>query len=139
MREQSIELILDRLQKIPVIFAYLFGSQATGKASPSSDIDLAVFVDEAAGALERFDLRLKLGSELTSVLRKRVDVITINDAPLGLRFEAIKHGKLILCKDRQKRIETELRILSAYLDRRYYDKRRAEIILRRIEKGSVPA
>jgi len=128
------ELLTDRLQEYPVLFAYLFGSQVSGKATSLSDIDLAVYLDEVVSKDKRFDLRLKLSSELSAILRKRVDLVVINDAPVGLCYEAIKHGSVIFCKDRPLRIETEIRILSRYLDRRYYDRRRAEMILDRIDR-----
>ena len=40
-----------------VVFAYLFGSQATGKAGPRSDIDVAVYLRDGVDA---FETRLRL-------------------------------------------------------------------------------
>ncbi|HHJ07268.1 MAG TPA: nucleotidyltransferase domain-containing protein [Anaerolineae bacterium] len=34
-----------------VKFAYLFGSQAAGKAAPLSDVDIAVYLDDKANTL----------------------------------------------------------------------------------------
>lgn len=134
MQEDYFPLLTERLSNYPVVFAYLFGSQATGKASRLSDIDLALYLNESTVKSERFEIRLDVTAELNSMMKNPVDVIILNDVPLSLRYEVLKHGKLILCKDREKRIETEITILSKYLDRRYYDKRRAEIILGQMSK-----
>ncbi|HJH27442.1 MAG TPA: hypothetical protein C5S37_11955 [Methanophagales archaeon] len=52
-----------------VKLAYLFGSVAEGKEGKLSDVDLAVFPDESLGKKERFNLQLKLISELTSIIK----------------------------------------------------------------------
>lgn len=62
---------------------------------------------------------------------KRVDVTVMNDIPIQIAYEIIKHGKVILCKDRDALGDAEIEILSRYLDRRYYDKRRAELSLKK--------
>ena len=139
MLPEDASRIIEKLGKYPILAAYLFGSQATQKASALSDIDIALLVSPSTNKPQRFDFRLRLTNDLSSVLGKRVDLIILNDAPLMLQYEAIKHGSIILCNDRELRIDMETRILSKYLDRRYYEKRRAAIILNRISKGTMPA
>ncbi len=130
-------MLSERLERYPVVFAYLFGSHAAGRAASLSDIDIAVYLEKGVDKPQRFDLRLRLSSELSSVAGIPADVIVINDSPLSLAYEAIKHGKVLLCKDREQRIEVETKILSRYLDRRYYDRRRAAMILEQAAKGPV--
>ncbi|MBI5213655.1 MAG: nucleotidyltransferase domain-containing protein [Nitrospirae bacterium] len=132
MNERDIKRITDYLGRYPVIIAYLFGSEAKGKAGVLSDIDIALFVDRNIPKLERFDLRLRLSNELSSVMTKRVDIIILNDSPLQLSYEVIKHGRVIFCMDNSIKADFEADILSKYLDRRYYDKRYAEITLEKI-------
>src|SRR4030042_955480 len=133
MDDPRIESITDTLKKYPIIFAYLFGSQAKGKSTRLSDIDLAALVDRKTSRSERFDIRLRLTNDLSAITGTKVDLIVMNDIPVQLAYEVIKHGKVILCKDRNVMIDAEIEILSKYLDRRYYDKRRAELSLRKIE------
>jgi predicted nucleotidyltransferase len=68
-----------------VASAYLFGSQAIpGRAHRESDVDVAVLLDwqRHAGRGERFDVRVRLTSELISVLHhNEVDLVVLNDAP----------------------------------------------------------
>jgi uncharacterized protein len=42
---------------------YLFGSQADGSATPSSDIDIAVLLDKKMNPVARFDLEQTLAIE----------------------------------------------------------------------------
>ncbi len=133
MDDSRIKSITDTLSKYPIVFAYLFGSQAKGQSTTLSDVDLAVFIDRRISRSERFDIRLRLTNDLSAIAGTKVDLIVMNDIPIQLAYEIIKYGKAILCKDRDAMIDAEIEILSKYLDRRYYDKRRAELFLRKIE------
>lgn len=67
-----------------VVSAYLFGSHAAGRAHRESDVDVAVLLDwrRHPDRGERFDLRVRLTSELISVLHhNEVDLVVLNDAP----------------------------------------------------------
>jgi len=120
-----------------VRLAYLYGSRANGKEGKLSDVDIAVLLDETLSKKERFNLQLKLISEITSILKTdKVDLVIMNDVPLTLQFEIIKSNHPLLVRDEGERIDLEHWILSRYLDRRYYEKRWAAEFLRRVaEKG----
>jgi len=133
MDDSRIKSITDTLSKYPIVFAYLFGSQVKGQSTTISDVDLAVFIDRRISRSERFDIRLRLTNDLSAIAGTKVDLIVMNDIPIQLAYEIIKYSKAILCKDRDAMIDAEIEILSKYLDRRYYDKRRAELFLRKIE------
>ena len=132
MNEHDIKKIEDCIKKYPVVTAYIFGSEAKGTSGLLSDIDIAVFVHEGVSKAERFDLRLRLSSELSAVMSRPVDLVVLNDSPVQLSYEIIRHGKLIFCSDNSTRVDLEVAILSRYLDRRYYDKRHAELTLQKI-------
>jgi predicted nucleotidyltransferase len=121
-----------------VELAYLFGSVAGGNAGKLSDIDLAVFLDESLSKKERFNLQLKLISELTGILRTdRIDLVIMNDAPLTLNYEIIKANHPLLIRDEGRKIDLEHSILSCYLDRRYYDKRWAAEFLKKVAERGI--
>ena len=83
-----------------VKLAYLFGSVAEGKEGKLSDVDLAVFLDESLSKPERFNLQLKLMSELTGIMKTdKVDLVIMNDAPLSLNYEIIKANHPLLVGD----------------------------------------
>lgn len=67
-----------------VASAYLFGSQAEGRAHQESDVDVAILLDRKQYPTDRdrFEARVRLTSELISVLNaNEVDVVILNDAP----------------------------------------------------------
>jgi predicted nucleotidyltransferase len=132
MNERDIEKIAGCLGKYSIVVAYLFGSEAKGTSGALSDIDIAVFLDKKTDKSERFDLRLRLSNELSSIMNKQVDIIILNDSALHLSYEVIKHGSAIFCMDNSMKADFETDVLSRYLDRRYYDKRHAEITLEKI-------
>lgn len=132
MNEYDIKKITDCLGKYPVIAAYIFGSEATGKAGVLSDMDIAVLVDKDIDKSARFDMTLRLSSELSAILNRRADIVMLNDSTAQLSYEVIKHGRPIFCRDKSAKVDLEINILSRYLDRRFYDKRHADLTLERI-------
>ncbi len=114
--------------------AYLFGSVAKGKEGKLSDVDIAVFLDESLSKKEIINLQLKVISELTSILKTdRVDLIVMNNAPLLLKYNIIRYGK-ILKDDKETKIKVESGILSDYLDMKYYIDRHTNLAIKRIAK-----
>jgi uncharacterized protein len=60
------------MQSQPVTRAYLFGSQARGEATPDSDVDVLV---ELENGVSLFDfIRIKL--DLEEILHKSVDLVS---------------------------------------------------------------
>lgn len=137
MTDKKLYVLSECLEKYPVVFAYLFGSYMRGTPTSSSDVDIALSVEKNLSQTERFDIRLKLSSQISAIVGNPCDVTLINDSPLQLAYEIIKHGKILFCKDREARIAVKSEILSRYLDRRYYDERRSEIILERIRSTGL--
>jgi predicted nucleotidyltransferase len=88
--------------EMPVASAYLFGSEAEGRPHRESDVDVGVLLDRsrAGDAGARFDLRIRLGSELISVLhRNEVDVVVLDDAPPLLGRRIVTEGRRVFCRD----------------------------------------
>ena len=65
-----------------------------------SDIDIAVFIGKDIERSERFDLRLGLSNELSPIVGRKADLVVLNDTPVQLSYEIIKHGELIFCSDK---------------------------------------
>jgi predicted nucleotidyltransferase len=67
-----------------VASAYLFGSHAEGRDHRESDVDVGVLLqrDRHPTARDRFDMRVRLSSDLISVVHcNEVDVVILNEAP----------------------------------------------------------
>jgi len=98
-----------------VIAAYLFGSRATGRARTESDVDVAVLLNEEDG-FARFERRLQMMVEVSDVCGREADVIVLNDAPLILQNQVLRHGRLLCERDQRARIEFEVRSRKIYFD-----------------------
>lgn len=75
-----------------VKFAMLFGSQAEGKATPLSDIDIAVYYE--GDKRERFAFRLRLMSKLP----EHFDIRIYQDLPLYIQ-KSVLRGKVLYAQD----------------------------------------
>lgn len=80
--------------------ALLFGSHATGRAHPHSDVDVAVLLDPQANAMEpRARLRSLLEALTNELAADRVDLVILNDAPPALAFQVLRHGVVAVDRD----------------------------------------
>lgn len=98
-----------------MVCAYLFGSHARGKAGAQSDVDLAVLFDEDPPHTLS-GLHLDLADDLSGVLRRPVDLVVLNHAPVDLVHRVLRDGVLVLERDRSARIRFEVRARSDYFD-----------------------
>lgn len=100
-----------------VLAAYLFGSSASGRLRPDSDVDIAVLVDERCFQEDLFDYRLRLSADLRDCLKRPdVEVVILNEVPPVLAHNVISKGKLIFERSRAARIFFQIRALNLFLD-----------------------
>ncbi len=102
----------------PISALYLFGSQATGKRGPLSDVDVAVLLDEKKVPPKKFfRFRLGLITAATGACRRPdVDVVILNEATPVLQYEVVRAGRLLYERDHSLRVEFEARAVQHYLD-----------------------
>lgn len=81
------------LSQAGVELAILFGSAATGKLGPDSDIDIGILL--APDRELDFHGELTLATELEPVLGREVDLVRLENASTLLRFEAAQ-GRCVL-------------------------------------------
>ncbi|HEY4723005.1 MAG TPA: nucleotidyltransferase domain-containing protein [Anaerolineae bacterium] len=119
----SIETLTAQLAEVlahhpAVMLAYLFGSAATGLATPLSDIDIALVVAEnQAAPHNRLKLELALADEIAVRCGlSQIDVRIVNEAPLVLRGQVVTDGILLFARDEDTRVEFETRTRSEYFD-----------------------
>jgi len=80
-----------------VVAAYLFGSVARGEAGPLSDVDVALLVRDERQAAEVCG---RIMDELCRRLRTdRVDVVSLADTSIPLRYRVVRDGVLVLSRD----------------------------------------
>jgi len=88
-----------------ISFAFLFGSHARLKTFKESDVDIAVYFKEEYS----FERVKKIWSDLEDLLKKEIDLITLNNAPPLIGYSAIK-GKDIVINDYTTYLNYMLRI-----------------------------
>lgn len=100
-----------------VVFAYLFGSAATGNESKLSDVDIAIFIREGKGE-SCADIKLSLYADICRVLKRNdVDVLVLNTATnIILLDEIIRDGIVLFDRDPDLRKEFEYKVLHEAID-----------------------
>jgi predicted nucleotidyltransferase len=117
IRNKLNSFAADIFDETPVIFAYLYGSHATGVAHSFSDIDIGIYVPEGL-TTDSLDLEMSLALAGDRVLQEKLkcDVRLMNRLPLAVAGEVVTSGILIYCSDHQARVEYETKIRMAYFD-----------------------
>jgi len=98
-----------------VLFAYIFGSHIAGMITESSDMDIAVYLDKKHTDIDDF---LSLHSALSRALKTdKIDLVLLNNANnLILLDSIVRHGILVIDKNKDRREEFELRVLHSAID-----------------------
>jgi len=100
-----------------VLEAYLFGSQASGRAQAHSDVDVAVYIDASRAPDGGYGYVAELTSYLMSALgTNRVDVALLNQAPPVLYHRVLRDGRRLFARDLRATTTREGYALSRYCD-----------------------
>jgi len=75
-----------------ICLAFLMGSQASGRAKPDSDVDVAVLFNNSPAVEEILSLK----DEIEHLVKKDVDMIVLNEAGPVICKQALKTGILLL-------------------------------------------
>jgi predicted nucleotidyltransferase len=107
------EFFAARAEGQEIAAAYLFGSVARGNARSRSDVDVAVLYqgDPPSGLAS-----LGLSGDLERLLRRSVDVVVLNRASPDLVHRVLRDGRLLVDRDRSRRIAFEVRSRGEYFD-----------------------
>lgn len=94
---------------------YLFGSHAERTATPLSDVDLGVvFVERPPDRSVAYQPLYELATELFP--SQTVDVVFLQQAPLELRGDAVRHGVVLYERSWGARAAFEEQIMLACAD-----------------------
>jgi uncharacterized protein len=111
--------------------AILFGSAATGKLRPDSDIDIGIL--PPPGRDIGFPAELALGADLERVLGREVDLVRLDAASTLLRFEASR-GRCLFEARPEAFADFVARALFEYDDLRPFMQRCAAGMFRRLRE-----
>lgn len=109
---QDLTSIFRRKKRIAAV--YLFGSAAIGREHRGSDLDLAIVAKGTISGRER----LRIEADLSSRLRRDVDLVVFGQAAPLLQHQILKYGHLICENDPAERVRQEVRARAEYLDTR---------------------
>ncbi len=136
---------LNQLKKMGIEVIYLFGSQAEGKTHPLSDFDFGIVFEKPEKYKDNtLDVYSKLYGIFTDVLPKsylrrrfqmrehEFDIVFLQFAPISLQFSAIREGKVLYERNREKRFQYEEYIIKRNADLNYFYDIRYKAILERI-------
>jgi len=93
---------------------YVYGSQASGRDRPGSDVDLAVILRDVPDAMALVRLR----QDLCECLNCEVDLVLIDHASPILFMQVLRHGKVLVDANPLRRANLEARAFSEYADLR---------------------
>lgn len=108
IESQLREFLSANAERKGIAAAYLYGSVARGTAKPESDVDVGIlFSAEPPATLQ--GLGVDLEGELEGLLRRPVQVVVLNRAPVDLVIRVLRDGKLLVDRDRSKRLRFEVK------------------------------
>jgi predicted nucleotidyltransferase len=111
---ESLPLILDCQ---PVLLAYLYGSIVSGYATPSSDVDIGLVVNENLSPLAKLTLILSLKLDLEDRFGiSNADFRIINDAPPIFCGRVVTSGVLVYSRTESERVNFETMARMQYFD-----------------------
>ncbi|MGI9953421.1 nucleotidyltransferase domain-containing protein [Moorellaceae bacterium AZ2] len=118
MEKRTLNSLKKVFASFPQIIAvYLFGSYLE-EPERAQDVDLAVLLTSKEGIVDLYThLYPKLG-EIFAPLE--VDLLFLNVVPLPMAFEVISKGKVLYCKDGERRTDFEYVISGLYMDYQYH-------------------
>ena len=137
----QIDLLKEVFVKRGVVLAYLFGSQAEGRVTPLSDVDLAVLLPHNLAAYDKFRVQADLIGDCGQVLKRNdVDVVVLNDASPLLAFRVVKHGR-VLYEDpvTHPAVKFAAQTLSRYADTAWFRGVQHRYLIKRIHRHKAGA
>jgi len=116
-----------------IAYALVFGSHATGKAAEESDLDVAIGLADHA-SLSPLELG-GLVSRLEQVTAQTVDMVLLEEAPVGLAYRVFRDGRPVFVRDRGAFVERKARAILEYLDFKPIEDIVARGVLTRAARG----
>jgi predicted nucleotidyltransferase len=86
---RSLNIFFTKMQEI--LLAFLFGSVASKRMGPSSDVDLGILFK----TVPDIDAINGVAEELSSIFQREVDLAVLNHASPVLRMQVLKNGILL--------------------------------------------
>jgi len=120
MNKKLSNIISDYFKnKDEVIAVYLFGSYASEKNQPFSDIDIGILLNRIDQEFAR-QQKMRYITELSRIIRKDVHPVILNYASEVLMKQIYSKGKCILIKDSKELAKYKMTMYARIADFAYY-------------------
>ncbi len=128
-REDIVDRLCPVLEVHPVRFALLHGSVAEDRATPVSDVDVALYVEDR-------DVFFRLVVELDEAIPdQRVDAMNLVQQPATIYYRVLSTGTIIHMSDEDLYYREKYRVMREYLDFKPIHDRILRDMDRRLEDG----
>lgn len=98
--DAPLEALLDLIdRRVGVDSLWIYGSEASGRARPDSDLDVAVLARKRRSAAELADLR----ADAEALLGRAVDLVDLDQTSPILAYQVLKHGRLVVDRNPSRR------------------------------------
>ena len=120
MNKKLSNIISDYFKnKDEVVAVYLFGSYASEKNQPFSDIDIGILLNRIDQEFAR-QQKMRYITELSRIIRKDVHPVILNYASEVLMKQIYSKGKCILIKDSKELAKYKMTMYARIADFAYY-------------------
>ncbi len=109
-----------------ILFAFLFGSAATGSLREESDIDIAIMTKKEISVEEK----LKISESLEDIFTRRIDLVDLRHADGLLVREVLTKGEFLFVHDNIALHELHMKMLYYIEDFYPYVKRSREMMVK---------
>lgn len=122
--EAVIPLLIDALSREGGAFAFLHGSAGAGR--DFADLDIGIWLDDAAG--DPLRVASDIADRLEAAVARPVDVQLLNEAPATFGFH-VSHGRLLTVRDEAALAAWRERTWREYFDMQPYIEEQARLLL----------
>lgn len=103
--------------KSEIVCVLLFGSLARGQVGPLSDVDIAVLFEHDISQSRLAELENELYKIISGIIgTDELDLVTMNQAPLRIRYNILHERKILLCNDSEVFADFYFNTVREYLD-----------------------
>lgn len=100
----------------------LFGSVVKGRTTANSDVDIAILFVQGLSLLHRFERKLEIANDLEDVLKRKVDIVDLDNADLYFIHQVMLNKEIVFDRDIDRRVSFEVDKRRKYFDmKRFYD------------------
>ena len=112
-KEEIVRVVAQFAAEQPaVLAAYLFGSAVQKRLTAESDVDIGLLFETSPEPMRLLELQ----EDLSTVLKRKSDLVSLNQASPILAMQVLKHGEIVFERSEKAVREFQVRTLFTYFD-----------------------